>query len=288
MTTTTTCSELTPLDLALKTLWGASRWPGSESGASVYVHPAWQQSLRRLDQLAGVHSSGILHGPNGVGKSLLIHHWGERLSPKQYRVLRLVHSSLMGSDLLRQLVKLAGKTPQFRRGDNVSILAELWREWAPVWPIMVIDEAQDLNTVVLEELRLLTCARSDATAPFSLILCGDDELLGRLDLGINRALMSRLGYCIHLDRWPAETLKEYFHHRLHEVGIHSSPFEPAAETLLLQSAQGSPRTVNALLLRSMEQAATAERRNVTAADLHAALDTLPWLSRPRPVAPGHP
>ena len=28
------------------------------------------------------------------------------------------------------------------------------------------------------------CARSDATIPFSLLLCGDDELLGRLDLGI--------------------------------------------------------------------------------------------------------
>lgn len=283
--TTTPRSELPPLDQALKTLWGASRWPGSEPGGTVYVHPGWQQAVRRLDQLAGVRASGIVHGPHGTGKSLLIHHWGERLSPKQHRVVRLAHSSLMGSDLLRQLVKMAGATPRFRRGDNVSVLAELWQSWAPVWPILVIDEAQDLSTAALEELRLLTCARSDALTPFSLLLCGDDDLLGRLDLGINRALMSRLGFCEHLDRWSPEILRDYFQHRLEEVGIHASPFEAAAETLLLQSAQGSPRTVNTLLQRSMEQAAIAGRRAITTADLHAALDALPWLSRPRPAAP---
>ena len=77
--TTTPRSELPPLDQALKTLWGASRWPGSEPGGTVFVHPGWQQAVRRLDQLAGVRASGIVHGPHGTGKSLLIHHWGERL-----------------------------------------------------------------------------------------------------------------------------------------------------------------------------------------------------------------
>jgi type II secretory pathway predicted ATPase ExeA len=277
---TTTRSELPALDLALKTLWGASRWPGLADGVVVAAHPAWQETHRRLDQLAGVHNSGILHGPHGVGKSTLLHRWSERLSPKQYRCLRLAHSSLMGSDLLRQLVKLGGKAPLYRRGDNVLQLAELWQEWAPAWPILILEEAQDLNVVALEELRLLTCARADAVPPFSLLLCGDENLLGRLELGINRALVSRLGFCLSLGRWPAEALRDYLQQRLAEVGIHVSPFEPAAETLLLQSAQGLPRTVNALLQRAMEQAALATRRTVTTADVQAALDTLPWLARP--------
>jgi hypothetical protein len=68
-----------------------------------------------------------------------------------------------------------------------------------------------------------------------------------------------------------------------EVGLHTTPFEPAAETLLLQSAQGIPRTLNALLQRSMEQAALANRRNVTSGDVQFALDTLPWLARARPT-----
>jgi type II secretory pathway predicted ATPase ExeA len=65
-------------------------------------------------------------------------------------------------------------------------------------------------------------------------------------------------------------------------------YQAAARLSPMGAITRLPRTVNALLLRSMEQAASAERRNVTAADLHAALDTLPWLSRPRPAAAAHP
>jgi type II secretory pathway predicted ATPase ExeA len=279
----TTTTESPTLDLALKTLWGASRWPGLAESAPVSAHPGWADGLRRLDQLASVRGSGVLHGPHGVGKSTLLHRWSERLSPKQYRCLRLAHSSLMGSDLLRQLVRLAGKQPHYRRGDNVLLLAELWQEWAPAWPLLILEESQDLNVAALEELRLLTCSRTDATPPFSLILCGDEDLLARLDLGINRALVSRLGFCVHLDRWPPEALCDYLQQRLAEVGIHASPFEPAAETLLLQAANGIPRTLNALLQRAMEQAALAGRRAVTSADVQAALDSLPWLARLRPM-----
>jgi type II secretory pathway predicted ATPase ExeA len=272
------------LALALKTLWGASRWPGLAETQVVVEAPGWTPALRRLDQLAAVRASGVLWGPHGVGKSYLLHRWSERLSPKQYRVLRVAHSSLMGSDLLRHLVKLGGQTPVYRRGDNVRLLGELWQEWAPAWPILIVEEAQDLNVAALEELRLLTCARGDAQPAFSLLLCGDDELLPRLELGINRALLSRLGICLHLAHWSQEALRDYLQQRLAEVGIHASPFAPAAESLLLQSAQGVPRTLNHLLLRSLEQAALAQRRDVTADDVQAALDALPWLGRVRPVA----
>jgi type II secretory pathway predicted ATPase ExeA len=279
MTTTASTPEPLKLELALKTLWGASRWPGFAESTVNLAPDFWLEALRRLHQLVGVRASGLVHGPNGVGKSFLLHYWSQQLSPKQYRLVRLSHGTLMGSDLLRQLVSLAGKKPQYRRGDNVLTLAALWQEWAPLWPVLVVEEAQDLNTAALEELRLLTTARADTQSPFSLILVGDQDLMPRLDLGINRALMSRLGFCLRLEHWPKEPLQAYLHGRLAEVGIHASPLDPAAEELLLQSAQGAPRSVNHLLQRTLEITAAAGRRQVSAADVQAALDTLPWILR---------
>ena len=276
-------SEAPALDLALKTLWGASRWPGFADSTVVISHPGWQESLRRLQQLVAVRSSGLVHGSHGVGKSFLVHHWSQNLSSKAYRCLRLTHSSLMGSDLLRQLVTLGGKRPQYRRGDNVLLLQGLWQEWAPVWPVLIVEEAQNLNAAALEELRLLTCARPDTQIPFSLLLVGDEDLLGRLELGINRALVSRLGFSLQLGPWPNEILQQYVHQRLMEVGIHVSPLEASAEELLVKSAQGSPRIANHLLQRALEQAAMAQRRGVTALDVQKALDQLPWLSRLAPA-----
>lgn len=111
------------LDVALKTLWGASRWPGMADGEVVLTHPSWQEAYRRLDQLAGVRASGVLYGPNGVGKSTLLHRWGERLSPKQYRFVRMAHGSLAHSDLLRHLVKLGGREHAALRADVACDLA---------------------------------------------------------------------------------------------------------------------------------------------------------------------
>jgi hypothetical protein len=74
----------------------------------------------------------------------------------------------------------------------------------------------------------------------------------------------------------------YLNGRLAEVGVNVSPLDAQAETLLIQSAQGSPRTLGALLQRALEQAALAQRRNVIASDVQAALDNLPWIARPRP------
>jgi type II secretory pathway predicted ATPase ExeA len=277
----TTPSEAPSLDIALKTLWGASRWPGLADTTVVVAYPGWNDCMRRLDQLVSVRSSGILHGPHGTGKSYLLHRWAERLSPKQYRVMKATHSTLMGADLLRHLLRLAEKEPKFRKSDNVSLLTEVWRDCGQVWPVVIVEEAQNLGVSALEELRLLTCSRSDARPPLSLILCGDEDLLPRLDLGINKALVSRLSVCMELKAWSVETMREYLHQRLGEVGIHNSPFADAAENLLLQSAQGSPRNLNTLIQRSMEQAAFANRRNVTNVDVQAALDTLPWLARLR-------
>jgi type II secretory pathway predicted ATPase ExeA len=217
-----------------------------------------------------------------VGKSFLLHRLSQELSPKQYRVIRLVHSTLMGSDLLRQLVRLGGMNPNYRRSENVLLLRQLWQQTAPLWPVLILEEAQNLSAPALEELRLLACERSDTQPPFSLLLIGDEDLLPRLHMGVNRALLSRLGFSLALTPWPPEALQDYLEQRLAEVGIRKSPFDAAAEQLLLQSAAGRPRHLNDLLQRSLEIAALASRRQVSAEDVQGALDTLPWVATHAP------
>ena len=273
---TTQSSEPVSLDVALKTLWGAKRWPGQAGSTLVFEYPGWAQCMRGLDQIVSLHSSGLLHGPHGTGKSYLLHHWSERLSPKQYRLIKLAHCSLAGGDLLRHLVRLAGKEPKFRKSDNVALLASIWKEWAPAWPVLVVEEAQDLSVPSLEELRLLTCARSDAQQAFSLILSGDDCLLPRLELSINAALLSRLTSNLQVQPWPAKALEDYIEVKLADCGIHDGILEPQATSLLIQSAKGTPRTLVAVLQKAMEHATLDQRRKITLADMQAGVNAVPW------------
>jgi type II secretory pathway predicted ATPase ExeA len=101
-----------------------------------------------------------------------------KLSEKQFKVLVLTHSSLSGSDLLRALSLVLEIRPKFRRSDNVAAITEAWASLGSRWPVLIVEEAQNLSAAALEELRLLSCAKLDKV-PFSLVLVGDNGLLAR-------------------------------------------------------------------------------------------------------------
>ena len=188
----------------------------------------------------------------------------------------LTHASLSGSDLLRALCLSLELRPQFRRSDNVAAITQAWKTLGSRWPVLLVEEAQILSAVALEELRLLACAKLEAV-PFSLVLIGDPSLLAKLQLGVHAPLRSRLGYSLHLGALDAPQSRQYVEHALRSASIHANPFQPEALELLVQAGGGLPRTINHLAQRAMEAAASVDSVEVSAAHVQAAIDRLPWL-----------
>jgi general secretion pathway protein A len=267
------------LDTALKSLWGASQMPFSAATAQPYASESFRQNCHRLEQLVAVRAGGLLHGPNGVGKTLLVHHFLQGLPEKRYKTLVLSHSSVTGTDLLRLLSAELGQTARMRRSDNALLIRQAWQQLDRLWPVLILDEAQNLSAKALEEVRLLTCDRRDTQPPFSLLLVGDEQLLPRLQMGINASLLSRLSFCLHLQPWSGPDLSGYLQARLEQAGIHANPFEPAASALLFQAANGLPRLLNHLAQRALEEAALQNSRAITAAHVQQALELLPWVAQ---------
>jgi general secretion pathway protein A len=269
-------------DTTLKSLWGASQTPFAAAVDKPYLSDTFQTTRRRLEQLVAVRACGLLHGPNGVGKSLLVQHFLRSLPDKRYKSLVVSHSSVTGTDLMRLLCLALGQTARLRRSDNVLLIRQGWQQLDRLWPVVVLDEAQNLSATALEEVRLLSCDRQDTQPPFTLLLVGDEQLLPRLQMGINAPLLARLSFCLHLQPWTAEELGGYVQARLQEVGIHANPFEAAAWQLLLQAARGLPRLLNHLAQRALEQAAAHNSRAITAAHVQQALELLPWVAQLTP------
>jgi len=270
------------LDTALKSLWGASQMPFAAAVDTPYLSDTFQALRHRLEQLVAVRAGGLLHGPNGVGKTLLVQHFLRSLPDKRYKTLVLSHSSVTGTDLLRLLCLELGQNARQRRSDNVLLIRQGWQQLDRLWPVLVLDEAQNLSATALEEVRLLTCDRRDTQPPFSLVLVGDEQLLPRLQMGINAPLLARLSFCLRLQPWTAQELSGYVQARLQQVGIHADPFEAPALTLLLQAGQGLPRLLNHLAQRALEQAAAQNTRVITAAHVQQALELLPWVAQLAP------
>ena len=98
------------LDIALKTLCGAGEMPFGAAVQTPYASDPFKQTRHRLEQLVSVRACGLLHGPNGVGKTLLVQHFLKSLPDKRYKPLVLSHSSITGTDLLRLLCLELGQT----------------------------------------------------------------------------------------------------------------------------------------------------------------------------------
>ena len=265
------------LELVFKRLWGASTIPFCAGAQPAFEHPAFEALTAKLSQLCAIGASGVLHGPNGVGKSYLLYHLlSVKLSDKAFKTVVLTHASLSGSDLLRALCVALDLRPQFRRSDNVAAITQAWKTLGNRWPVLLVEEAQILSAVALEELRLLACAKLEAV-PFSLVLIGDPSLLAKLQLGVHAPLRSRLGYSLHLGALDAPQSRQYVEHALRSASVHANPFQPEALELLVQAGGGLPRTINHLAQRAMEAAASVDSVEVSAAHVQAAIDRLPWL-----------
>ena len=128
------------LDSALKSLWGASQLPFGAVVEEPCASASFEQIRHRLQQLVAVRACGLLHGPNGVGKSLLIQHFLRSLPEKRYKTLVLSHSSVTGTDLLRLLCSELGQRVRMRRSDNVLLIRQGWQQLDRLWPVVVVDK----------------------------------------------------------------------------------------------------------------------------------------------------
>lgn len=146
-----------------------------------------------------------------------------------------------------------------------------------------------LESRALEELRLLCADRTrltgkERTASFSLLLCGDLDLLPTLAMNVHRPLRSRLGFCLRASAFSQEETLQYVLFRWNAVGVQSCPFDAQALTLLHHAASGVPRTINQLGMLATTLAAHAKSVTITPVHVQDALTQMPWLGSDKHTA----
>jgi general secretion pathway protein A len=113
--------------------------------------------------------------------------------------------------------------------------------------VLFIDEAQDLSTDLLEEVRLLSNLETDDRKLLQIVLVGQPELRERLDRPGLRQLRQRITVRYHLGPIEREETEAYILHRLAVAGANGRPtFTPAALRAIHRHSRGVPRLINAV------------------------------------------
>ncbi len=271
------------IDILLKSIWGATEPPFAETTESLFETPEIQLVLEQIEQFLAMRSSGVLCGPNGSGKSLILDALVQRLPEKTFAVMKLAHASVTGPDLLRSIVRAYGIEPCMRRSDNVNLLVKHWRNLGSIHPVIILDEAQQLESRAMEEVRLLCADRAQLTGrgrkpAFSLLLCGDDDLLPTLQMGIYKALRSRLGFCLHTAPLSEDQCAQYVSFRWKQCNVQQCPFDDQALTLVYQATERIPRNINQLATAATAVAAREKENVIQQNHVQQALRMIPWMA----------
>ena len=113
--------------------------------------------------------------------------------------------------------------------------------------LLIIDEAQNLSSEALEEVRLLSNLQTDTQPLLQIILAGQPELREIIqDPGLEQ-LAQRVAISYHLVPLSREEMGEYVRYRLERAGAKDGNlFDKDALDLLHKHTRGIPRSVNVM------------------------------------------
>jgi general secretion pathway protein A len=110
--------------------------------------------------------------------------------------------------------------------------------------VLIIDEAQNLGSETLEELRMLTNINSGKDELLQLILVGQPELRQIIERPELRQFAQRVTSTYHINPLDQATTIEYIRHRLKAVGGTGLEIDRDAMTRIAQRSEGIPRVIN--------------------------------------------
>ena len=133
--------------------------------------------------------------------------------------------------------------------------------------VLVIDEAQNLSSEVLEQLRLLTNLETSERKLLQIILIGQPELRTMLARPELEQLAQRVIARYHLGPLSEQETGAYIAHRLAVSGAAGMPFPPGLTPAVHRLTHGVPRRINLLCDRALLGAYVENSPQVTRAIL---------------------
>jgi general secretion pathway protein A len=196
-----------------------------------------------------------LTGEVGTGKTTLCRLLLEQLPPDT-RVALVLNPRLSPLELLETICEELKIDLTGRRGSLKSLVDALNAYLLDAYAqglrvVLIIDEAQNLSTEALEQVRLLTNLETPTQKLLQIILLGQPELRDLLGKPELRQLAQRITARYHLTPLSADESEAYVRHRLQVAGCAKLPFTRLALRRLHDHADGVPRLLNVIADRAL-------------------------------------
>lgn len=223
----------------------------------------------------------VITGEIGAGKTTVCRALFNRLDQDRVRLAVVQNTYLTAKDLITLV--LEDLEIPYKPGTKGRLIAQLNDYLIDVFStsrtvVLVIDEAQNLSPLVLEEVRMLSNLETEREKLIQIVLVGQPELRAKLYLRSLEQFRQRVTVHYHLQPLDATETEGYVRHRLQVAGANGhTVFAPEAFGRIYTLTGGVPRLINAVCDRALLNGYVQESKIVTAGLVEQAAQELPSL-----------
>lgn len=229
---------------------------------ALWTAPGIDTLVYRIEDLVMEGGFALLCGEPGVGKSKALQLVAQRMSGLPDVVVGVMErpQSSLG-DFYREMGALFGVnlSPANRYG-GFKTLRERWRDHIKSTlfrPVLLIDEAQEMFTNSLNELRLLSSTDFDSQCLLTTVMCGDMRLPERFRATALVSLGSRIRIRMIMEPYAQNVVVQFLEHSLIQAGAPHLMTRSLMDTLAAHSS-GNLRLLSTMAAELLHRAAEKE------------------------------
>lgn len=228
---------------------------------ALYTSPAIDTFLRRIEMAITEGGFAMITGDPGTGKSVALRLLAQRLKHLPDVLVGVIeHPQSRTSDFYRELGDLFGiSLVLHNHWVSFKMLRERWNQHISTTlqrPVLIVDEAQETLTTVLNELRVLASKDLDSKQLLCVVFAGDARLPSRFRSPELLPLGSRIRRRFALTYASSDELLACLDHLLDAAG-NSALMTPELKATLADHCAGNYRVL--MNLADELLAAAAER-----------------------------
>ncbi len=231
----------------------------------LYLSKRHRGALNMLEfALTGQAGFTVISGEVGSGKTTVVRRFLE-LVDEDITIGLITNTHRSIGELLQWVLLAFGL--DYTKKDKIELyndfIAFLMEQYvANRHPVLIIDEAQNLDVETLEELRVLSNIYDGKEHVLQIILIGQQELSDKLRLPELRQLAQRISVSFHLGPLTFKETVAYIRHRLLIAGGSVDFFDDMACAAVYYFSKGVPRLINILCDSSLVYGFADEQRHI--------------------------
>lgn len=237
----------------------------------------YRQMMNRMDFIIRSRGIGVFLSSPGMGKTTALRAKLDSLSPNRYKVIYICMTTVTAIDFYRILNDQLGLEESSQKSRLVrQIKEELKRivDENRMEIIIAIDEAQYLKRDILKEFIMLMNFDYDSKDYCTLLLLGQNDFLRLLRYKNLEAFTQRINMNYTFTGMSEKETKEYVQNRLELVNCPKDLFTEESYHTLFTVANGSIRTLNLLVSKSLIVGFRREAKHIDTNIIMAASEEL--------------